>query len=193
MGYALTWAAIKGATPEQVHTLLSLQPTGTRMDFAETGLTGATLPGGWYLLTSDHAPLNLSDNELLAKLSHLGDVIICDVEEHCMVSTSAEWRNGKQLWRITHDAQEGIEHLDSEGAPPPAFPAIRDRLQAEQDAEGGEEAGVDHIFDIPVQVAHSITGYRHDYALPDDWKVMFEVLASTRPQRRSWWKKLLGT
>jgi len=193
MGYALTWTAIKGSTPEQVHEVLSLQGTGTRVEIAETGLTGATLPGGWYLVTSDHAPLNLTDKELLAKLSELGDVIVCDVEEHCMVSFSAQWQNGKQLWCITHDAQNGIEHLDSEGAPPPSFAEIRDRLQAEQIAAKAGKERVDYIFDIPVEVASSITGYRHDRSIPGDPQDLFEVLVSTKTERRPWWKKLLRT
>jgi hypothetical protein len=193
MGYALTWAAIKGATPEQVHEVLSLQGTGTRTEIAETGLTGATLPDGWYLVTSDHAPLNLTDKELLAKLSQFGDVIVCDVEEHCMASFSAQWKNGKQLWSLMHDAQSRIDRLDVEGEPPPSFAEIRDRLQAEQIAAKARKERVDYIFDIPVEVASSITGYRHDYALPDDWEVTFEALISTRPERRPWWKKLLRT
>jgi len=122
MGFALTWAAIKGSTPEQVHQALSLQGTGTRMEIADTGLTGVTLPGGWYLVTSDHAPLNLRDEQLLGKLSQLGDVVVCDVEEHCMVSFSAQWRNGKQLWLLMYGAQSGIDRLDVEGEPPASFP-----------------------------------------------------------------------
>jgi hypothetical protein len=193
MGFSLTWVAIKGSTPQQVHAALSLRGTGARVEIAETGLTGATLPGGWYLVTSDHAPLNLVDDQLLAKLSQLGDVVICDVEEHCMVSFSARWQNGNQRWLLMHDAQSGKDRLEVEGEPPSSFSAIRDQLQAKQAVANATKERVDYIFDIPVEVARSITGYRHDHPFPGNPETMFEILLSTRPERRPWWKRFLGT
>jgi len=61
-------------------------------------------------------------------------------------------------------------------------------------AVSGKKAGVDYIFDIPVQLAESLTGYRHDRDIPGMPKDAFEVLVSTSlaPGRRSWWRRLVG-
>ena len=75
-----------------------------------------------------------------------------------MVSRSAGWRDGEQIWSVIHDGQEGEGHLDVEGEPPVAFAAIRDRLTKEHAKDGS----VDFFFDIPVDLAREMTGHRHD-------------------------------
>jgi hypothetical protein len=73
--------------------------------------------------------------------------------------------------------------------------AIRDRLFSEQAAAGGKEPDVDHTFDIPVELALSLTGYRHDHDdIPGMSEDPFEVLVSIRPaqKKRSWWRRLIG-
>lgn len=75
-----------------------------------------------------------------------------------MVSRAANWKDGELIWAVTHDAQEGDEHLDVEGEPPAGFAAIRDRLAKQQEEEGG----VDFIFNVPVDIAKEITGYSHE-------------------------------
>ena len=75
-----------------------------------------------------------------------------------MVSRAAGWKDGGQIWSVTHDTQEGDGHLDVEGEPPAGFAAIRDRLTRQQKEDGG--AGF--IFNIPVDLAKEITGYSHE-------------------------------
>jgi hypothetical protein len=50
-------------------------------------------------------------------------------------------------------------------------------------------------FDIPVQLAESRTGYRHDQDVSGPGDRPFEVLvdASIRPERPSWWKWFFGS
>lgn len=75
-----------------------------------------------------------------------------------MVSCAARWKDGIEIWCVTHDAQEGDEHLDIRGEPPTSFAAIRDRLTKQQEDEGG----ADFIFNIPVDLAKDLTGYSHE-------------------------------
>ena len=194
MGFSLSWAAVKDGMPQAVQEVLALHSTGAREEIPESDVTGAELPGGWYLIVSNHDGLQLTKDAVLRRLSQVGEVVMCLVEEHVMCSFAAGWREGRSVWSVLHDAQAGIEHLDVTGELPAPFGCIRDRLQAEQAAAGGKNAGVDYIFDIPVQLAHTLTGYQHDVDIPELSQDAFEVLVSANlaQERRSWWKKLTG-
>ena len=93
-----------------------------------------------------------------------------------MVSKATGWKDGQMVWSVTHDAQKDKRHLDVQGTPPAEFAAIRDGLFAKQ------TPGCDYIFDIPVETARSITGYRHDQDVPGLSGEVFEVLAGAPPQ-----------
>ena len=75
-----------------------------------------------------------------------------------MVSSVAYWKDGAQIWSVTHDAQKGDDHLDVQGEPPAGLAAIRDRLTKQQEEDGG----VDFIFNIPVDLAKEMAGYSHE-------------------------------
>lgn len=98
-----------------------------------------------------------------------------------MVSEAIGWRDGQRVWRVTHDAQTSIEHLETEGELPSAFAAIRDRLAAEQRTAGGKDSDTDYYFDIPVELAMSFGGYRHDATTQGLAPDAFEVLESIHP------------
>jgi len=193
MGYSLSWAAVRGGTPQAVQDVLGLRGTGRREEIPESDTTGAELPGGWYLIVSTRDGLDLLEDAVLSQLSQLGEVVMCFVEEHVMSSYAASWRNGQLIWSVDHDSggRKGIETLHVKGQLPPSFEAIRDRLYSEQAAAGGNKADVDFIFDIPVDLAHSFTGYRHDEDIPGLSKYAFEVLERTISKRLSWWKRLV--
>lgn len=188
----MSWAAVKGGTAESIHDALSLRSTGAREEIPESDITGAELPFGWYLVTSNRDGLQLTADATLTRISRVGEVVMCFVEEHVMCSFAARWREGQHVWSVCHDAQRGVENLEVDGDPPASFIAIRDRLLAQQTAAGGQAADVDYIFDIPVELAHSLTGYRHDQDIPGMPKDAFEVLVRTTPKKRPWWRRLLG-
>ena len=91
-----------------------------------------------------------------------------------MVSRATGWKDGQLRWSVTHDAQKGLLHLDVQGELPPEFAAIRDGKLTEQ-AAGDRD--VDYLFDIPVEMARSVAGYRHDEDVPGLSGAVFEVLA----------------
>jgi hypothetical protein len=196
MGYSLSWAAVRGGRPDTVQKALALRSTGAREEFPESEITGAELPEGWYLVASQRDSLRLTEDEALSHLSQLGEVVVCFVEEHVMCSFAAGWQGGQRIWSVYHDSAsgKGSKGLEVKGQPPASFAAIRDKLLSEQAAAGGEKAGVDCLFDIPVELARSVTGFRHDQdttGLSDD---AFEVLVTTSvaSQPKSWWRRLLG-
>ena len=82
-------------------------------------------------------------------------------------------------------------HLEAQGQLPPNFESIRSECLAEQDAEGGEEAEVDFVFEIPTRLAREITGFKHDEAIADVDQPSFENLLSSNEGGGwlSWFKR----
>ncbi|HEY1811669.1 MAG TPA: hypothetical protein VGG74_04890 [Kofleriaceae bacterium] len=175
MGAALCWVAVRGKTRDTVLDELALTGTGDIEDIPESPLVGARLADGWYLVVSNE-DLRFEGQDLLARLSSNCEAVTCFVDEHVMFSAAYGWRAGEQQWSIVHDSARSIEHLAAGGELPAEFAAIRDRLAAEQQRAGGQDAEVDFIFAVPVEVAKALTGFSHD---EDVDGAAFEVLTNS--------------
>jgi len=184
MGYSLSWAALKGGNLQKACAALGLRATGEREEIAESKIDGAALPTGWYVVQLNRT--EMGDRELV-RLSRSGEVVCCFVEDHVMVSWASGWSEGKKVWSVVHDCEKGRFHLDIKGLAPAELKGIAERLTAEQLAAGGEKADVDHVYDVPAELAKELTGYRHDQDLPGLTGEVFEVL-----ERESALGKLFG-
>lgn len=180
MGYSLSWMAVRGKSAQAILNELSFCMTDKREEIPESDLTAVEMPNGWYIIVSNHDPQVVSDVAMRRLASSGCEIVTCFVEEHVMVSSATGWKDGLLRWSVTHDAQEGLLHLEIEGEPPPEFAAIRDRMFAEQ-ATGDQDC--DYIFDVPVETARSITGYRYDEDIPGLSGEVFEVLAPLPDER----------
>jgi hypothetical protein len=191
MGWALSWAALKGGNLRTVCTALSLHATGKREEVAESKVVGAALPTEWYVVQFDRS--EMEDREL-ARLSRFGEVVCCFVEDHVMVSWASGWRQGNKVWSVVHDCEKGRFHLDIEGEVPAELRDIAKRLIAEQQAAGGEKADVDHVYDVPAELAKALTGYRHDQNIPGLTGEVFEGLEreSKTPRPGTIFSRLFG-
>lgn len=93
-----------------------------------------------------------------------------------MASSSELWLDGSRKWWISHEGEDGPKGLDSAGELPENFPQIKAEMEAEQEKEGGVEADVDYLFEIPLLVAKSMTGFKHDEVCPriinDEFRIM---------------------
>jgi hypothetical protein len=184
MGVSIAWLAVKTHDPRSLYESLQVRPAGQPDEHCESPICGSAL-NGWFLLIARRCNHRIVGDEFLADFSRSRDVVACSVEEHVMVSSAAGWRDGRCTWSIVHDAQEGMLNLTTSGEPPEVFPQIRAELLAQQEAEGGTEAEVDLIFDIPLQVAKSIVGFKHDENTEWTDQTTFEAYQDTR---KPWWK-----
>ncbi len=181
MGFSLSWLAIRGKDVATVRSELGVRGTGRHEEVPESPLLGADLPTGWYLVLANRC--DLEETQPLAELSSGGEVVTCFVEEHVMYSRASGWKDGRRVWSITHDLQRGYGHLETDGDLPPVFAPIRDRLTAEQ--LGQDHA--DYIFDVPVEVAQVLTGFRHDEDIPGGPDEPYERLEK-RGREKKWWE-----
>ena len=160
MGWSLSWAALKGGDLQTVCSLLGLRPTGTQERIAESKISGTALPTGWYVVVFNRTELK---DSILEKLSQAGEVISCFVEDHVMFSSAAGWKDGQQVWRVAHNGEDGsVSHLETSGQLPTEFESIRKKVSAEQEQENAGRKEVDHVYELPAELAKKLTGFRHD-------------------------------
>lgn len=162
MGFSISWIAVRYKTPDTLLEELSLKRTGEMSEYPEAPICGRTLPGGWFMLVFDEINHPLVTTKSFAAISKDCDAVICSIEEHVMVATSELWRNGEQIWRIEHDAQQSIDHIEASGNLPSEYAAIVEEYATQQENAGGKKADTDYFFEIPLQIAKNIVGFKHD-------------------------------
>ena len=192
MGYSQSSLAVRGQSPDSVLQTLGLVRTGDSESSPESPFVAAILSSGWFLIVANQAEHDIISADILHQLSSSCEAVTCSVEEHVMVSEASGWRGGERVWRVAHDAQASIDHLEVDGELPVAFAAIRERMSALQQDAGGENADTDYYFDIPVELAMSFTGYRHDGGASHSAPA-FDILQSTRPTRKGVLRRLFGS
>ena len=174
MGYAVSWLAIRGKSPGTVLEELGFRIAGQRQAVPEFPVVQAMLPNDWQLIFAND--FGFASGVSLAQLSSGAEIVTCSLEEHVMQSTASAWRDGVRVWQVTHEFARGLEDLTAEGDLPASFAAIRGRLFQEQAESGEEGSGIDMVFDIPIELARSVTGYQHDRDIPGAGEKPFEKL-----------------
>src|SRR4030088_2323197 len=108
MGISLSFLAIKGAAPADIHRALGVTDTGVaspEFEYPRPPVRAAVLPDGWYLvLLRDLVHRFIISDEILGRLSQGCEVIGCQVDEHEMYSTCFCFRDGAMRWEVEHDS-----------------------------------------------------------------------------------------
>jgi hypothetical protein len=161
MGWMCSWVAIQGADKSAVFEHLGVAETAELVDpGSRVAPFSCAERGGWLIVFSEK--FDWGDRKRTAELSRFGLAVGCQFEDKVeMTSVACAARGGVELWCVSH-INDPIYRLDVSGEPPAELAAIRERLIAEQDAEGGEESSVDFIHEIPLEVAKAACGYRAD-------------------------------
>jgi hypothetical protein len=191
MGFAVTWCAIREEGTEEFLKELGLSATGGMEELPESPISMARLDTGWRVIWCNEYACPFLRPEDLAGLSNSRDVLLCLVEEHVMASSSEMWSGGKRKWWLSHEGEDGPSGLEAGGELPECFAKIRDEMEKAQQAEGGDDADVDYIFEIPLRVAQQLVGFKHDEHCPHIVNNQFAVL-SRSTQKRTFFSKLLG-
>lgn len=188
MGFAISWIACRETHTNAVLQRLHFTPTGETEDVPDSPLSLFRAAGWCVVWANEYGSPHFTEKKL-AELSTVSDIVLALVEEHAMASSAEYWTNGTRQWRISHQGENGPIGLDVEGQPPAIFVDIRSSLEKEQEEAGGMEADVDYLFDIPLKVAESITGFKHDVVLEGK----FEVLQHQKPKNAGFFQRLFGS
>ena len=190
MGYSLSLIAIQGANPDQALSQLGVVRTGQSCEYEREPMSGYVLPSNWFLIVARGCDSSFLKPGILGPLSEKHSVIACSIEEHVMFSSAEYWADGAMVWRAEHLGENGPIHLKTAGILPSDFEAMADAHKEMQEADGGEKADVDHYFDIPLNAAKSIIGFKHDEEIPGIDYDRFEVLHKlpSQTERTPWWR-----
>lgn len=115
-----------------------------------------------FIFEARRRPWAFHRDEERKRLSVGRDVFFCMLEEHVMASEIAFWQDGVEMWRVEHNLEKGVYHLDDRGNPPPSFERIKRARFEEQEKAGGEDCGVDYVISIPMDLAGEFTGYAEE-------------------------------
>lgn len=182
MGFKISWIAFHGTPKERLLADIGGIDTGKLDEASEAPFSGAELPTGWYVLFSND--FEFASAQRLAALSSATDVIGCQVHEGVMASVASAYRQGEALWSLRHYGDQEVTHLETTGSPPAQFAPIRDRLAAAQVED--KDGGVDYYFDIPLETAEALCGYKHDKWKFDWGEPKFTVVRFGEPKPKLW-------
>ncbi|MBO9492417.1 hypothetical protein J7384_18795 [Endozoicomonas sp. G2_1] len=188
MGYKISWVAVRDVEPSDVLKFFPLSYSGERSEHSDAGsIVAAELPNNWFLIHfNDFMPPQLNV-DAYAELSKLGWVVGCHVHEGIMASHTTSFHAGVCLWSVTHSSDKGLDHIESNGCPPKLFNSILSRIENahREDAYGG----VDYFFELPVELASSLVGYRYDHSLKLNDSEPFYVLEHSVKRNTSYQSK----
>ncbi|RYZ15060.1 MAG: hypothetical protein EON61_01090 [Alphaproteobacteria bacterium] len=162
MSMSLVWFAAHGIDPELFLDRAGFSDTGDPDEYFDEEHSGGTLAGGWYVIVSND--VGLLDPAKVAAWSEGGRVVAVALDEESLNAMAIEWMDGKLVWSAAYDGSEGGEELAIEGK----LPAVFEELQHEASALQAEGGGAEHVFDIPLDLAADVTGFRHDELGFDD-------------------------
>jgi hypothetical protein len=182
MGFAISWCAVREDGADEFVKELGLSPTGETEEMPESLISTGKLDTGWRIVWYNKYGCPFLKRQDLSKLSANRDILLSLVEEHVMASSSELWANGKQQWWLSHEGENGPKGLAVEGTAPEVLAGLQKEMEDLQLAEGGEDAGVDYIFEIPLRVAQSIVGFKHDENPTHLVGGMFHVMSRVPPK-----------
>lgn len=166
MSFSLTWFAAQGISREAFLERAGFIDTGEVDEYFEEEHSVGDLPDGWCVIVTSDVGLLAPDK--LAKWSAGGRLVAAVVHDETSNSLSTEWRDGKLVWSASHDGSEGGDRLEIEGQLPEIFEELKQEAAAAQEESAKEGGGVNFVFDIPLDIAAEITGFRHDEMGFDD-------------------------
>ena len=191
MGFSVTWCAVREEDAQKLLEQLDLSPTGETEEFPESPVSTVKLDTGWRIIWCNKYDGPILGQQNLGDISRERDVLLCLIEEHVMASSSEFWSNGNRKWLISHQGENGPKGLDATGELPECFPEIKGEMEEAQLAEGGDDADVDYIYEIPLKVAQSLVGFKHDEDCQHISKEQFVVLSCPN-MRKGIFARLFG-
>jgi hypothetical protein len=112
------------------------------------------MDNGWRILNLDGSYLN---SDLLQQISEKTKLVICSIEEHCMATEAEAWEDQEKIWSVAHVRDKGKDHLEASGELPPAYAEIASKY-----LDLHKKRPADYLFEIPSEVAQSVTGFKMD-------------------------------
>jgi hypothetical protein len=168
VGFNMSWIFVDQIDLNELFAALDVRSTGEAADPYDLGTGRVPLAGlkpkdGWCAIFGHYSfVLDITigiDPPRLMRLPTKSQAVSCVVLEHANISYANLWQDGRHIWEVRHQPNmEQPDHLEFWGDLPPAFIGIWDAALQKRRKIGG----ADYVFDVPIDVAAEITGFRHD-------------------------------
>lgn len=157
MSSRISWLAVALKSRDETLTALGHADSGVPVRPGECAVAGGGLPGGPYVIVLDgfwHPMLHPSAMQALSS-----DCVVVGYSESENSNTSLAflYREGRQVWQVSHVLDEGDDNLHVAGAAPAAVASLLAKAKAAR-----ATSGHDAVFGVPVALASSVCGFRHD-------------------------------
>ena len=119
----------------------------------------------------------------MAALSKGCRALACAIEEHVNFASTELWQDGRRIWHVQHQGDEGPENISSDGQVPQRFHEL---LATVEPADSENLEGHFHM-DIPLILAKEVAGFRHDESNRAFDGTPFEELNDLQA-KSGWWK-----
>ena len=166
MGFNIGWIGVRATEQSEILRALDMKDTYVHDEANEAPVSWAHLPTGWTILFFNTPDVRFE--QAYTALAQTSDVIACVALETTMDCHVVRACRGKALWSLLYQAEQQHLRVQVGGTPPSSFQGIQQSLceaQAVSDASGDD---VDHLFEIPLQVAEQETGSTY-YRSRFDW------------------------
>ncbi|MCA3750712.1 MAG: hypothetical protein IM671_13760 [Phenylobacterium sp.] len=165
MGIVANCLAVRAQEGDRLLGQVGAVRTGRTGDWSEAVYAGKTFGSGWYVLVIQGRRFD-PDHDL-APLAAGREILHLYVDDVVMHSSAVLMKDGKVVWRVISDADEGYSE---EGEPPAGLAPILAELRRNEAEQDPDEPQVDYVFDAPIEAAALVTGFRgladtHDPAL----------------------------
>lgn len=163
MGFSCSWIAVRTDDKATLLDYLGMVETGELVapGCEQSWMSVHQAGNGWTILFCED--FGWADAGQIQKLSRFGTAVGVQFEDKvAMEATIYVAEKGKRVWRVSHNAEHN-EPLNVRGTPPAEFAAVRRKFEQKQAADDG----VNWLFEIPLELARTISGYRVDESAID--------------------------
>ena len=179
MGFSISWLGFRGYQVKEAAALFGGEVGGSSEDF-DSPINAYLSEKNWAIIILGYCSFPNPPDSYLSVFSQGREMVVVHIEDHVMFARAEFWRDGKIIWRAWHSGDKNVRDLHTTGDLPASFETIRQQAFSKQDKEDAERPEVDFVFDIPLDLAAELTGFRHDEGAPD--RLFFELVEKSAEQ-----------
>ena len=157
MSFDCSWITYHAVNKSEILRIAGLRDTGLVAEVPEEPVNLAVLPTGWTVVYWNDSTYTLKHIDALTSNHAALSVII---QSYVPLSIAEFHVRSKQYWSVAHYGNKGRDNLEIEGKPPPELSGIRASNGLKQGGEG--TANIDYTFEVPIELAATVCGFRHD-------------------------------
>ena len=172
MGFSISWLGFRDYSMKDAAALFGREIGESSEDF-DAPINAYVSDKNWAIVILQPCSFPNPPYQYVAAISKGREVTVAHVEEHLMFARAELWRDGKNIWKVWHNGDQNVRDLHVMGDLPASFEALKQQCFSKQDEEDTKVAAVDFVFDLPLDLAAELTGFRHDEGAPD--RVFFEL------------------